>query len=1093
MTNQAKKINNFDDVVTNVSKWMQESDSVHIYVLTDSAQKSTVERELLTKLLQEQKQDGGSSLPFATMQISVETPDSLAASYLDGKDEVAVNEELKPLKRIELVKEALHDHFDDLKAFKKSARRYGFVTQLANLFEQFEDDGVTSTDLEELTHKALGDGLVNKLNDVLVVFTDFETKVKQQKLSTRAEKLAKLAELIQFENNNDFKNSHVAIVNFANPCGMEKQLFKAFENVAASTIELEATKYSKAKEISSKHNTYVVTADDTDLEAKWVANEILNLVTDSEHPVRYRDITVYVPSVTSDEAMSLANNLNIAKIKYSMATTTDLNSLPLAAFTRALLSHESNWFDINNINQLLHSELLVPSEQEDINDYRRMVSKINARMVSAKIISENQWNNPKEWDDRRFEYDEDGKKVYKDNQLVYQDGKFMLKDGTLSPEFSMIRNQILSLHNLVKSLDDKDTSEVVKELMEGLEKYKILDNEHEFYKRVNAKAHANNSSKLSSRLKEGRERFDKVMATTLSDDIKDWRTELRNAFTMAFAMPYKADEPETLDRVRVLPVMDAQLPLFKYAFVMGSNEDNYPGKLNASGIWSIDDQKILREQLDKLTADDLTHHEMIKDSFARAAISATKGTYLSFAKNDSAGGEHILSKLVKDFVKGDQKNLIQVTLNGIDSEGTTSKFLVPDFNLQSQISQLRQKQENQEAIDGQIKVANKDQFKNLYGLLGRQNEPAPLNKVMADKLYFKDGKLKVSFSSIEKYFENPYEYFLKYGLKIAEPERQQLGANNAGTYVHALLQHSMDDYYSAEDDASKLAEKGINGVKKDEDRQTQEAEMMLEATEQTKQYKYRLQSTVKRYLNQSLQWLQNTNQKPVLEEFDLANFPEKNRTIKIDDNHSIVFTGRIDRVDLVTIGDVNYIVVIDYKTGDTNNKLKNYTDKLDKGLQMQLPGYVWALEKNIDSLKEILGLEESIDLKFGAAVYAGVNDRDEGSKSGKSAYFKGIITNEYLAALGESKKLKDKGYDSNKLIEIEDIANETDVFERNVKTFGNALIDGEQPKIEPYQLGEENGLSFSRYTQIIGFDEEMGNQYNEIIVEKDNKNNPEEK
>lgn len=1091
MSNQAKKINNFDDVVINTSKWMRESDSAHIYVLTDSAQKSIVERELLTRLLQEQKQDDGSYLPFATMQISVETPDSLAIGYLDGKDEVATNEELTPLKRIELVKASLHDHLDDLKAFKKSAKRYGFVTQLANLFEQFEDDGITSTDLEALTHKALGVGLVSKLNDVLVVFTDFENKVKQQKLSTRASKLAKLAEFIQAKNNDDFKNSHVAIVNFANPCGMEKQLFKAFENVAASTIELESVKYDKAKELSSNRNTCVVTADDTDLEAKWVANEILNLVTDSEHPERYRDIAVYVPSFSSDEAISLANNLDIAKIKYSMAAVTDLNSLPLAAFMRALLSDESNWFDINNINQLLHSELLVSSEQENINDYRRMVSKINARMVSAKIVSENQWNNPKEWDDRRFEYDEDGKKVYKDNQLVYQDGKFMLKDGSLSPEFSMIRDQILSLHNLVKSLDDKEPSEVIKELMEGLEKYKFLENEHEFYKRINAKAHANNSSKLSSRLKEGRERFDKVMATTLSDDIKDWRTELRNAFTTAFAMPYKADEPETLDRVRVLPVMDAQLPLFKYAFVMGSNEDNYPGKLNASGIWSIDDQKNLREQLDKLTADDLTHHEMIKDSFARAAISATKGTYLSFAKNDSAGGEHTLSKLVKDFVKGDQKNLIQVTLNGIDSEDTTSKFLVPDFNLQSQISQLRQKQENQESIDGQIKVANKDQFKNLYGLLGRQNEPAPLNKVMADKLYFKDGKLKVSFSSIEKYFENPYEYFLKYGLKIAEPERQQLGANNAGTYVHALLQHSMGDY-SSEDDASKLAEKGINGIKKDEDRQTQDAEMMLEATAQTKQYKYRLQSTVKRYLNQSLPWLQNANQKPVLEEFDLANFPEKKRTIKIDDDHSIVFTGRIDRVDLVTLDGISYIVVIDYKTGDTNNKLKNYTDKLDKGLQMQLPGYVWALEKNIDSLKKILGLEESIDLKFGAAVYAGVNDRDEGSKSGKSAYsyFKGIITNDYLDALGES---KDKGYDSNKLIEIEDIANETDVFERNVKTFGNALIDGEQPKIEPYQLGEENGLSFSRYTQIIGFDEEMGNQYNEIIVEKGNKNNPEEK
>ncbi|MFR0515015.1 PD-(D/E)XK nuclease family protein [Limosilactobacillus mucosae] len=1093
MSNQVKKINNFDDVVINISKWMRESDSAHIYVLTDSAQKSIVERELLTRLLQEQKQDDGSYLPFATMQISVETPDSLAIGYLDGKDEVAINEELTPLKRIELVKASLHDHLDDLKAFKKSAKRYGFVTQLANLFEQFEDDGVTSTDLEALTHKALGDGLVSKLNDVLVVFTDFENKVKQQKLSTRASKLAKLAEFIQAKNNDDFKHSHVAIVNFANPCGMEKQLFKAFENVAASTIELEPVKYDKAKELSSNRNTCVVTADDTDLEAKWVANEILNLVTDSEHPERYRDIAVYVPSFSSDEAISLANNLDIAKIKYSMAAVTDLNSLPLAAFMRALLSDESNWFDINNINQLLHSELLVSSEQENINDYRRMVSRINARMVSAKIVSEDQWNNPKEWDDRRFEYDEDGKKVYKDNQLVYQDGQFMLKDGSLSPEFSVIRNQILSLHNLVKSLDDADSSKVVKELMEGLEKYKILESEHEFYKRINAKAHANNSSNLSSRLKEGRERFDKVMTATLSNDIKDWRTELRNTFATAFAVPYKLDQPETLDKVRVLSLMDAQLPVFKYAFVMGSDEDNYPGKLNASGIWSIDDQKILCEQLEKLTADDLTHHEMVKDSFARAVISATKSTYLSFAKSDSAGEEHTLSKLVNDFVQDDQTS-IQVTLNGINSEGKTSQFLVPDFNLQSQISKLRQKQESQESIDDQIKVANKEQFKNLYGLLGRQNEPTPLNKVMADKLYFKDGKLKVSFSSIEKYFENPYEYFLKYGLKIAEPEKQQFGANNAGTYVHALLQHSMDGY-SSENNASNLVEKGINEVKKDEDRQTQDTEMMLEATAQTKQYKYRLQSTVKRYLNQSLPWLQNTNQKPVLEEFDLANFPEKKRTIKIDDDHSIVFTGRIDRVDLVTLDGISYIVVIDYKTGDTNNKLKNYTDKLDKGLQMQLPGYVWALEKNIDSLKEILGLEESTDLKFGAAVYAGVNDKDEGSKSSKSAYFKGIITNDYLDALGGPKSLKDKGYDPNDklLIEINDIANETDVFEKNVKTFGNALIDGEQPKIEPYQLGEENGLSFSRYTQIIGFDEEMGNQYNEIIVEKDSKNKPEEK
>lgn len=68
------------------------------------------------------------------------------------------------------------------------------------------------------------------------------------------------------------------------------------------------------------------------------------------------------------------------------------------------------------------------------------------------------------------------------------------------------------------------------------------------------------------------------------------------------------------------------------------------------------------------------------------------------------------------------------------------------------------------------------------------NEKHLLQPELANALYLKDGRLHGSVSSFETYFNCPYAYFLKSGLRIDDFSYTALESNTIGTIQHAILE-----------------------------------------------------------------------------------------------------------------------------------------------------------------------------------------------------------------------------------------------------------------------------------------------------------------
>ena len=64
----------------------------------------------------------------------------------------------------------------------------------------------------------------------------------------------------------------------------------------------------------------------------------------------------------------------------------------------------------------------------------------------------------------------------------------------------------------------------------------------------------------------------------------------------------------------------------------------------------------------------------------------------------------------------------------------------------------------------------------------------------AKALYVKEGEIKGSISSLEKYVNCPYAYFLKYGLRISEPIDPHLNNQMVGSLSHYILETLVNRY-----------------------------------------------------------------------------------------------------------------------------------------------------------------------------------------------------------------------------------------------------------------------------------------------------------
>ncbi len=192
-----------------------------------------------------------------------------------------------------------------------------------------------------------------------------------------------------------------------------------------------------------------------------------------------------------------------------------------------------------------------------------------------------------------------------------------------------------------------------------------------------------------------------------------------------------------------------------------------------------------------------------------------------------------------------------------------------------------------------------------------------LNPLLASTLFFNQGRLEGSVSSFELYFNCPYSYFLKRGLRLKDAPQKTLQSNTIGTLQHALLEKVYKEDLLQSDNLDKILESS-----------TQSYFAIL----QTIYPKERLLLKVaqKRLLISLTQSLYLLKEMSEPSSFVPSHFEYQFK--KELENHPITLIGVIDRIDTYN----DFLRIIDYKSSQRTLNEK----KLKAGVQLQLLTYL---------------------------------------------------------------------------------------------------------------------------------------------------------
>ncbi|MBR3693803.1 MAG: PD-(D/E)XK nuclease family protein [Erysipelotrichales bacterium] len=207
-----------------------------------------------------------------------------------------------------------------------------------------------------------------------------------------------------------------------------------------------------------------------------------------------------------------------------------------------------------------------------------------------------------------------------------------------------------------------------------------------------------------------------------------------------------------------------------------------------------------------------------------------------------------------------------------------------------------------------------------------------LDRSLARDIFFRDGMIKGSISSFERFFKCPYSYFLKSGLKIKDLFSFDIASAQIGTLQHAFFEEM-------------IKEKGKNYTTTlPEETQAfldQKYQEYLDTYPREKISIETCKKQIKINLHKSLETLalieEHTSFYPTLQEYRFSEDILTHRGIILHLN------GIIDRVDEIPQG----ARVIDYKSSDRSFK----REKFETGESLQLVTYAYivseVLRKNV--------------------------------------------------------------------------------------------------------------------------------------------------
>lgn len=632
----------------------------------------------------------------------------------------------------------------------------------------------------------------------------------------------------------------------------------------------------------------------------------------------------------------------------------------------------------------------------------------------------------------------------------------------------------------------------------------------------------------------------------LTNEPKELLEEFIAMIEAAFGAAEYSQIPSTLDQVMISETGMAQTNQRSVVIMMGSTDDVMPEIKMTTGLLSDPDLDLLRQGLKAdqfLPLSDVarSNHEPFINYLGM--LSGTQRLIMTAAQLSSDESELTLSPYLiglaqhlgqwdsnHQMVLGTQPAQIkpqaefEQILPVISTPAVSMAYLLATRRLQADDQTWLS--DGWQSLAVELNQLMPGRYQHLMASLDYHNQTTNLPAPLAVKLYGQPlgddshGQLMGSVSQLQTFYQNPYEYFLKYGLRLQPRDELEISIDKSGTFFHDVMdqfmrlvkQQSVDLADLVDDEAllKTLTDQAIQVAK------TKQASVMeLAKNDQVAAYQVYSMEKVARTMTRilSLQAQHSDARAVAMEQ------PFGPRVTRPGDDNQVVLTplqqqlpngkvvtlrGRIDRIDQVVTDQGTDYVIVDYKSSERK------FDLIDAyvGNDLQMLAYLDVVQQNLSNGRAA------------GAIYLHLSDpqyketdlkKNLTTVSLENHIYKGILLNQeaFLTSLDDgltSKSPKGLVIDVNKLGKPKPGLNRSEQNNFQAKA-GTSLVSFDQLEwlikrnrwlihqaaseilagnvaLLPVRRGAHSGLEYSDYLDIYQFDQ-MLDRYREITIDED--------
>lgn len=806
---------------------------------------------------------------------------------------------------------------DKLQYIKNSSNNIDLGIQT---IKDFKKNVIKYQDIEELIESVDKPLLKAKLQDVNIIYSEYE-KCIQEKFLDEEDKISKLA--TSLESSTMFDNSDIYIDEFS---GFTKQEYQVIAKLLKKARKVRLA--ICLDELNEKNKTDIFYFN------KSAVEELIDIATECgvevEKPIylnkqyklknpeiKHLEQNLYAPTYAkyAGEVKNIKTILtlnpyeeieyvakNIIKLvrdegyKYSDIAIIARNIDEVQSKVKAILGNNGIPVFIDNKEDLARSQF------------------IKYILALLEILAKN-W--PQEAvisyiKSGFLKIDEDD--IYKlENYVIkwgIQGSKWYKEDWEYEEEnFNELREKIvLPILDLKAKLEGQKTAtNISKAIYSFLDKNDIYTQIEEKIKKYEESGNILLSKNCKASLENLIEVLDEIIY--IFEDQKMSFEKYREILKIGLSYKELGNIPEVIDQVILGDIERSRSHEIKIAFILGVNDGNFPRINKIEGFLNDDDRETLKSLGKEIAKGslELTYEDQF--NIYKALTTAKEKLYLMYTSTDKDGAtlrqSILITKIKRIFPNLKEESTILNSEPEITSKQATFQELL--FELQKlkngeQIDDIWYEVYNWYKTDPKwSNILEKAMIELKY-----LKTPEKISKENIEKLYGKT--LKTSISKLETYRRCPFQYHLKYGLKLQEKEEFKVRAIDTGSFMHEVI----EEFFRRAEDVKKITEEEISKLVD---------EIILDKLSLRKNYLFTsnkkfiaLTNRLKRIINKSLGYIVYQIQNS---DFTvLANEVEFSKTI-----NNVEITGKIDRVDISNDGD--FLRVIDYKSSSKNINLND--------------------------------------------------------------------------------------------------------------------------------------------------------------------------